>query len=312
MINARQLIDALIGGRAPQPGQHLGQRPGQGGTGGIGDLLNQVVTQLGQGASKAQAGAGQVLGQATSGVRDMAHQADQATGVGTRLGDAWSTTKGPDMVQKAKDLAAANPSLAQAAIIGAAGLLLSSRDGRRISGNLASLGGLALIGGLAYKAFQNYQAGKPVLGAEGGAPQALASGGPAAQPSSSSFDPETTSEDDAMLYVRAMVAAASADGHISEPERQRIINGLEQAGIDPEAGRWLEREFASPATIDELSDPVRTPEKAAQVYAAARIAIEPDTMQEREFLRRLAEALDLDPALVAEMDVTAAGIRARA
>ena len=80
---------------------------------------------------------------------------------------------------------------------------------------------------------------------------------------------------------------------------------MTEAGIDPEATRWLERELASPADVEELSANVNTPEKAAQVYAAARIAIDPDTMQEREFLRQLADALDLDQAMKAQIDDTA-------
>jgi uncharacterized membrane protein YebE (DUF533 family) len=55
---------------------------------------------------------------------------------------------------------------------------------------------------------------------------------------------------------------------------------------------------------------VQTPEKAAQVYAAARLAIDPDTLQEREFLRQLAESLDLDPALARQIDEAAAQVRA--
>ena len=67
--------------------------------------------------------------------------------------------------------------------------------------------------------------------------------------------------------------------------------------------------MASPADVEELAASVTTPEKAAQVYSAARIAIDPDTMQEREFLRQLAEALDLDQALRAQIDETATAMR---
>ena len=48
----------------------------------------------------------------------------------------------------------------------------------------------------------------------------------------------------------------------------------------------------------------------AQVYAAARVAIDPDSIQEREFLRQLAEALDLDAQLRAHIDEAAAGVKA--
>ena len=172
----------------------------------------------------------------------------------------------------------------------------------------AGLGGLAVIGTLAYKAYQNYDAGKPLLDMGQGAATA-----PGVEPSALSapaaFDPAAASDDDALLFARAMVAAVSADGRVDSNERARIVQGVSQAGIDPVATRWLEDELASPASIEDIAEPVQTREKAAQVYTAARLAINPDTIQEREFLRQLAESLDLDPALTRRID-EAAGVRA--
>lgn len=186
---------------------------------------------------------------------------------------------------------------ASAAGAGLAGLLLTSRRGRELAGGLAGLGGLALIGGLAYRAYRNHQAGRPLVDA-GAAPAVEAA-----------FDPATATEDDAILYLRTMVAAATADGQVTPDERARIVDAVERAGLGADAARWLDAEIAAPLTVDDIADRVRTPEKAAQVYAAARLAIDPNTLQEREFLRLLAEALDLDPGLRAQIDDTAAGVK---
>jgi uncharacterized membrane protein YebE (DUF533 family) len=208
-------------------------------------------------------------------------------------------------VQKARDFVNRNPRLAEAALTAVAGVLMGSRKSGGIAGKAVKLGGLALIGTLAYKAYQNYQAGKPLLDMGQG-------GGKAPEPAATAeaFDPAAATEDDALLFARAMVAAATADGRVDDNERARIAQGLSQAGIDAQATRWLEDELASPASVDDLAGPVTTPEKAAQVYAAARLAIDPDTIQEREFLRRLAESLDLDPALARQIDEAAAEVRA--
>ncbi|HEX8166461.1 MAG TPA: DUF533 domain-containing protein [Beijerinckiaceae bacterium] len=214
--------------------------------------------------------------------------------------------------RKAREFMDRNPGLAEAALMSVAGILLGSRQGRGIARGIAGLGGLAVVAGLAYKAFQNYQAGKPLLGAgQGGQAAGTPAGGAAsaAPPGSAAFDPAAASEDDVLLFARAMVAAATADGRMDGAERARIVAMLSQAGIDADISGWLDRELAEPATVEELSDPVGTPEKAAQVYAAARVAVEPDTMQEREFLRQLAEALDLDPALKAQIDEAASGVK---
>lgn len=315
MFDARRLLDALVSA-ASQVGAQASQ------PGGIGRMVDQVVGQLGPGAQQATQSAGAVLGQATQGVREVAQQANASTGnLGAQVDQTVSQLTGgqstADLLQKAKDFSAQNPGVAEAALITAAGLLLGTRQGRGITGSAAGLGGLALIGGLAYKAFQNFQAGQPLIATGGEAPAkpAIAPPAPAAPaltaalPAPAAFDPKNASDDDAVRYLRAMVAAATSDGFLDAGERARITSGLAQAGIDEQATRWLERELGSPATVDELSEGVNTPEKAAQVYAAARIAIEPNTMQEREFLRQLAEALDVEAALVRQIDDAATGLR---
>ncbi len=280
MVDYRKLLDAFIGaiGRPDQ------QNPGQPAQGGVRQQVERSVTQV--------------------------------------------TGQSPDqLLQKAKDFAAQHPGLTQTALIGLAGLLFKGRKKSKLTGNLVKLGGLAVIGGLAYKAYQSQQTAKgssaggesltPRLMGEApvAAPQAPASGPDEAVAQSALGVPETTrfhpvsqTEDDALLFLRTMVAAAAADGHIDQTERSRIIKGLTEAGIDPDATRWLETEMASPADVEELAATVKDPEKAAQVYAAARIAIDPDTIQEREFLHQLAEALDLEPAVRTQIDDTAGAL----
>lgn len=325
MFDARKLLDTLVGAAA-QFGQP-GRQPAQPSAGG------ETAPGQSQARPQAQGGSANIADQVDQTLR-------QVTGQGTG-----------ELVQKAKDVMAQNPALAPAVMVGLASLFSSKRRSRGLpGGGLAKLGGLALIGTLAYKAFQNRQAGKPLLdmggaagslggmlgGATGQQPEppgaanqigtsnasatqtAAPTGGEAQTfrsldtvevPQNSGFHPVSQTEDDALLYLRAMVAAASADGHIDEAERTRIVKGLTEAGIDPEATRWLERELASPADVEELAANVKTPEKAAQVYAAARIAIDPDTMQEREFLNRLADSLDVDHTTRAQIDETASAVQ---
>ena len=311
MIDGKRLLDALAGAVA-KPGPAPG---GPGTRGGLTDLLNQVLTGLPAGARDAAQGAGstagRALGQATGGLRDLAQRANESTGalgaqVDRAAGEA-AARGGPaadQYVQKAKEFMNNNPGLAEAALMGVAGLLMSKRRSRGVASSLAGLGGLALISGLAYKAVQNHQAGKPLLDP---APPAQAAS--PALPGSAPFDPSAATDDDAVRYVRAMIAAATADGHMDDSERSRILQGLSQAGIDPDTSRWLERELGDPADVEDLAAGITAPEKGAQVYAAARLAIEPDTIQEREFLRQLASALDLEPGLVAQLDDAATGLK---
>jgi uncharacterized membrane protein YebE (DUF533 family) len=267
-------------------------------------LLDVVVSAIGRpDANRNQ------LGGSSAGAGGLGQQIERSVG--------QLTGQSPDqLLQKAKDLATQHPGMTQAALVGLAGLLFGRRKKGGLTGNLVKLGGLAVIGGLAYKAFQNKQVGQPVEGsAQSPSPPGAAPDKGAAVktiesvPETSRFHPVSQTEDDAMLFLRTMVAAAAADGQIDEAERSRIVKGLTEAGIDPESSRWLETEMASPADVEELAANIDDPEKAAQVYAAARIAIDPDTIQEREFLNQLAAALDLEQAVRAQIDDTAGAMR---
>lgn len=65
----------------------------------------------------------------------------------------------------------------------------------------------------------------------------------------------------------------------------------------------------NPASVEDLVKGATTPELAAQVYAAARLAINPDTRAERDFLAGLSGALGLDAELVANIDAAAASAK---
>ncbi|MGA8292547.1 MAG: DUF533 domain-containing protein [Rhodoplanes sp.] len=64
----------------------------------------------------------------------------------------------------------------------------------------------------------------------------------------------------------------------------------------------MDEEFAKPMSVDALVASVSTPAIAAQVYTAARLAVNPDHPAEQRFLERLAAGLKLEPGLVAHVD----------
>jgi uncharacterized membrane protein YebE (DUF533 family) len=261
-------------------------------------ILNALV---GAAAKRMTGGSGTPSGQAPSPLLSV---------IDDVLGTVGQGRAAEPYVQKARDFVNRNPRLAEAALSAVAGVLMGSRKSGGIAARAAGLGGLALIGVLTYKAYQNYGAGRPLLDTGGGRGQGseATTGKPDAAPAAE-IDLGAASEDDALLFARAMVAAATADGPLDNRERARIIQALSQAGVDPQSTRWLEDELASPASVEDIADRVQTPEKAAQVYAAARLAIDPDTLQEREFLRQLALSLDVDPALARQIDEQAAQVR---
>jgi len=104
---------------------------------------------------------------------------------------------------------------------------------------------------------------------------------------------------EAVLLVRAMIAAAAADGQIDAVESGRIMARLEGTGISEEERQFLQREMDAPAGIEELAAAASSSDQALQVYAASLMAITVDSPAEASYLARLAARLRLDPDMVA-------------
>ncbi len=286
MFDAKSLLDSLVNGVSE-----------------LGDRLQNI--QPGEVLDKARDAAGDALDQATSGVKEVASKAIEATGADEKLDAVVGKVSGGrtsgDLLEQAKDILAENKLAAGVALGSLGALLLGTKKGRKVSKNAAKIGGVALIGGLAYKAFENFKEGKPLLSDRDE---------PEAAPADSAFASDTLTNDQALLLVRSMIAAAAADSQIDEAERMRITLGLREAGLDSTTADFLESEFKNPVSVDVLAAGADSPEFASQVYTAARLTIEPDTEAEQAFLTQLGNALSLEASMVEHLDAAAASAKA--
>lgn len=114
--------------------------------------------------------------------------------------------------------------------------------------------------------------------------------------------PAGPTQEEALLLVRAMIAAAHADRLLDAQERERILEALDASGLEPEERQFLLAEFESPREAQDLAAAASSPDLARQVYLASVMAIEIDTPAEQEYLARLAGALELRPEVVAELE----------
>ena len=210
-----------------------------------------------------------------------------------------------DKATQAINLARDNP-MATSAI---AGVLLGTKTGRQIAGNTLAFGGLAAIAGLGYQAYKNYRDGNQPQPAPESAPQAEPQFLPPPSNSGFSTTPAVASNDFTLSLVRAMIAAARADGHIDDAERQRILGKVQEAGVGSEAEAFFQRELANPVDLDAIVASAQTEEQRVQVYTASRLAIEPDSRAERGYLDLLAGRLGLADALVDHIEATVAGAK---
>ncbi|KQY33958.1 tellurite resistance TerB family protein [Rhizobium sp. Root483D2] len=203
-----------------------------------------------------------------------------------------------DRAGQATQMAKDNP-LAAGAI---AAVLLGTGTGRQVAGSALKLGGLAAIAGLGYQAYKNYQAGKePVV-----QPQEQAQPELLPPPADSGFstEPAVLRNDFVLVLVRAMIAAARADGHIDDTERARIMDKVKVSGLDSEAEQFLHEELSKPVDLDAIVAAAVSEEERVELYTASRLAIDADSRAERGYLDQLAGRLGLADALVDHIEAT--------
>ena len=181
-----------------------------------------------------------------------------------------------------------------------AAVLLGTGFGRQLTGEVLKMGGLAAIAGIGYKAWQNYQ--------NGGAADAPSDGTIRSAPAGSGFVCHSPAQapDYALVLIKAMIAAARADGQIDATERAVILDKVKLSGLGVEAETFLASELSRPLDLEELISAATTEQQKVELYTASRLAIHPDTRAEKGYLDLLAGRLGLPDPLVAHIEATVA------
>lgn len=192
---------------------------------------------------------------------------------------------------------------------GLAALLLGSKSGRKLGGTALKVGGMALVGTLAYKAYRNWQEGRQPAPApaDAGAPMLPA-------PSGTPFNPsgEAAQQSLGRTLLRAMIAAAKSDGHLDASEQAKIFEAMDKLPLDADDKAFIVDELRAPLDVESLAKAARTPEEAAEIYTASLLAIDVDNPAERGYLAMLAARLKLDDALVAHLHASVEGATEKA
>jgi uncharacterized membrane protein YebE (DUF533 family) len=98
---------------------------------------------------------------------------------------------------------------------------------------------------------------------------------------------------DPVLLIRAMIAAANADGVLDDTERARIFGQLEGVGLSEEEKDFLCAEFDAPRSLADIAAGASSPAVAAQIFTVSLLAVDVDTQAERDYLDGLRQALGL-------------------
>lgn len=210
-------------------------------------------------------------------------------GLGGLLGGESSGGKGP-----------LNADFGKGALTGGAlAMLLGSRKARKVGGKLALYGGVAAVGMLAYKAYGDWKKQQ---------------GGMSATVSPQTVDalPPPDAESHSQAILRALIAAAKADGHIDAREREVIEGEFVRVGADTELRGWLTAELEKPLDPAEVARAATSPEIAAEMYLASLLAADEQSFMERAYLDELARQLKLDDGLKAKLEEQVASAQAEA
>lgn len=188
---------------------------------------------------------------------------------------------------------------------GVIGLLAGNKRARKMAGKSAGtalkLGGLAAVAAIGYTAWQRHKA----AGAGAGTGGAVAATGLQLPPPQSGFALEQAPGGADVLargILVAMIQGAKADGHIDSQEHAKIFEHVQSLALDAEAKAFVMDELAAPHSVERVRQYAQSPETATELYAASLLAMDPDSPTERAYLDRLAQAMNLEAGLAAQIE----------
>jgi uncharacterized membrane protein YebE (DUF533 family) len=161
------------------------------------------------------------------------------------------------------------------------------------SGGGTNYAALASLGMMAYQAYQAWQRSQASAPQEAPRTVDLLAG------------PEAEEHSHAIL--RALIAAAKADGRIDEAEKHMISTEIGRHTDDPQLQQWLDDEVAKPLDPNEVAQSATDPGMASEMYLASVMLVNDQQDAERNYLDELAAALQIDPELQLHLEQQAKG-----
>lgn len=181
--------------------------------------------------------------------------------------------------------------------------------GRGRGGSFLNAGTLLTAAGLAWGAYETMQAQRQQSQPAGGTGGPLPAGGvpplPGATPPPLPGAAAGSLPPDLLRLVRLTVAAARADGRLSDDERAAILEQARSVGAE----QVVQQEIDAPRPLAEIVAGVADANAREQLYVLAFTVVRADegvTGAERIFLAQLAHALALDPGTTARLEAEAA------
>lgn len=177
--------------------------------------------------------------------------------------------------------------------LGLLALLLGTTTGGGRS-PLLMAGGLAVLGTMAYKAYQNWQASQ----------HGQSSSTAPLPPASAGSITDTRSGKEQLNLIRAMISAAKADGHLDNAEMTKIQQAITGHDLDGTAKSFLFDALSEASDAASVAKLAENEQQACEIYVASRLVIG-DTPGERRYMEQLAPGLNLPSSLTSRLDAEA-------
>jgi uncharacterized membrane protein YebE (DUF533 family) len=158
----------------------------------------------------------------------------------------------------------------------------SKKLGKKVGKNALKIGGAAALGALAYTVYNNWQGKQSTASVQ------------------EDFNAHDTIHND--LIIKAMIAAAKADGHVDAEEMQRIESTLKEAGADAGLQTMLHNELNKPLDPSEIARLAQSPQQASEIYLASLIVVDEQNFMEKAYLQELAKQLQLAPEVTFQLE----------
>lgn len=159
----------------------------------------------------------------------------------------------------------------------------SKKLGKKVGKNALKVGGAAALGALAYKVYNDWQ------------------GKQNTSPDHDQFNSNDLIHNE--IILKAMIAAAKADGHVDQAEMVRIEATLKEAGADSQLQQLLHSELNKPLDPTDIAQLAHSPQQAAEIYLASLIVVDEQNFMEKAYLQELARQLKLSPEITHQLEV---------
>ena len=171
-----------------------------------------------------------------------------------------------------------------AAAAGVLALLLGTGAGRRVTGAAVKVGSLAALGGLAYQMYRQWENNPNAAGTAQASEQAML------EPPA----PKASVE----VLIKAMIAAAKADGHVDAAELANIHQQLTDVELQGDVNDMILTELAQPLDVKGIAALANGDlAVATEIYLVSAAIIDDANEVEKAYLIDLRDALQLPEAV---------------